>query len=292
MGLTGTPYAAHKQLMGPLEQIIRDHDLFLIDAYGVLMTASGPLPGARRFIEALQAQGKSYFVLTNDASRTPETCARLYRERGLEIAVEKILSAGVAIIEAYRSARLEGARSVVLGTHDTKECVRRAGGVVCEITSDVDYDVLVIGDDSGFDFLKTMNDLLTATHRLLKRGRRPKFFLANPDLLYPRSPDSFGFTSGSLARFLEIGLKDLHPSHAFEFEVLGKPGPLLYDLARKRAHVPADRTIMLGDQLHTDIAGANRAGIRSALLATGITQLPLSPDLSEAQRPTYILASL
>jgi ribonucleotide monophosphatase NagD (HAD superfamily) len=137
-----------------------------------------------------------------------------------------------------------------------------------------------------------MNSLLTATHRMIRRGRMPKLFLANPDLLYPRSENSFGFTSGSVARFLEIGLRDLHPKVSIVFEVLGKPSALLYDLARSRVATPADRTIMLGDQLHTDIAGANRAGIRSAILGTGITQLPLSPDLDETMRPTYILETL
>lgn len=278
--------------MTSLSQIIQDHDLFLIDAYGVLMTSEGPLPGATEMMRELAKHGKDYFILTNDASRTPESCAALYRARGFDIPVEKILSAGVAIIETFISAGLTGARSVVLGKPDTHECVRRAGGRVIEITPEADYDVLVIGDDSGFDFLPTMNALLTATHRMIKRGQTPKFLLANPDLLYPKGPEAFGFTSGSLARLLEIGLRDLHPAVSLNFEVLGKPAPLLYNLARSRTRVPAERTIMLGDQLHTDIAGANRAGIHSALLATGITQLPLAPDLIDDHKPTYVLASL
>lgn len=275
-----------------LHQILADHDLFLIDAYGVLMTSAGPLPGACEFVAAIQSAGKDYFVVTNDASRTPENCHKIYRERGFEIPVERILSAGVAIAEAFRAEHLEGARAVVLGTADTVECTRRAGAKIEEITPTCEYDVLVIGDDSGFDFLKTMNALLTCTHRLVKAGRTPKFFLANPDLLYPISKDAFGFTSGAVARFLEIGLRDLHPQKNFDFKVLGKPAPLLFDLARAKVHAKAERTIMLGDQLHTDIAGANRAGIHSALLATGITQLPLAPDLKDDHRPTYVLESL
>ena len=278
--------------MSTVNELIENHDLFLIDAYGVLMTSQGPLPGATEFIAKLQAKQKDFFILTNDASRTPETCAKVYAERGFKIPVEKILSAGVAIIETYRKENLAGAKTTVLGTSDTRECVRRAGGDVQEITPDTDFDVLVIGDDSGFDFLKTMNDLLTATHKLIRKGKTPRFFLANPDLLYPRGKHSFGFTSGSLAKFLEIGLRDLHPSKDFNFEVLGKPAPLLYDLARAKVNALASRTLMLGDQLHTDIAGANRAGIKSALLATGITQLPLPAALSAEQTPTYTLTSL
>ncbi len=276
-----------------IAEIIDHYDLFLIDAYGVLMTSAGPLPGAPEFMASvIAAADKDYFILTNDASRTPESCVRVYRERGFDIPLVKVLSAGVAIIEAFRTQNLAGLRTLVLGRTDTAECVRRAGGLVTPISDDVDYDVLVIGDDSGFDFLPTMNSLLTATHRLLKRGKKLKFFLANPDLLYPRSANSFGFTSGSVARFLEIGLRDLHPKHDLSFEVLGKPAPLLFDLARSRSHAAANRTIMLGDQLHTDIAGANRAGIHSALLATGITQLPLDPDLEACHQPTFILKSL
>jgi HAD superfamily hydrolase (TIGR01450 family) len=276
-----------------IAEIIANYDLFLVDAYGVLMTSSGPLPGAAEFMASVSAApGKDYFILTNDASRTPESCVRIYRERGFEIPVEKVLSAGVAIIEAFRVQNLAGSRTLVLGQSDTAECVRRAGGIVTEISDNVDYDILLIGDDSGFDFLPTMNSLLTATHRLLKRGKKPKFFLANPDLLYPRSADSFGFTSGSVARFLEIGLRDLHPNQTLSFEVLGKPTPLLFDLARSKSRATAHRTIMLGDQLHTDIAGANRAGIHSALLATGITQLPLATDLNDSHQPTYLLNSL
>jgi HAD superfamily hydrolase (TIGR01450 family) len=278
--------------MSTVNELIEKHDLFLIDAYGVLMTSEGPLPGAPEFLHQLQHAGKDYFILTNDASRTPENCAKVYTERGFTVPVEKILSAGVAINEAFRAQNLSGARALVLGTPDTKECVRRAGGSVLEITQDADYDVLVIGDDSGFDFVKTMNDLLTATHRLAQKGKIPKFFLANPDLLYPKGKDAFGFTSGSLAKFLEIGLLDLHPSKPFHFEVLGKPAPLLFNLARKKSSAAPGRTIMFGDQLHTDIAGANRAGIHSALLATGITQLPLPAQLPSDQTPTFVLTSL
>ncbi len=274
------------------ELLLETYDLFLIDAYGVLMTSAGPLPGAAEFLAAITQKSKEFFILTNDASRTPETCVRVYKERGLSVALDRVLSAGVAIMETYRERNLIGAITVVLGTAETKECVRRAGGIVVEITDDVDYDVLVIGDDSGFDFLPTMNALLTATHRLLKNLKRPTFLLANPDLLYPRSSDSFGFTSGSLAQFLKIGLRDLHPSIDLNFEVLGKPSALLFHLALKKSNAPKSRTIMLGDQLHTDIAGANRAGIASALLATGIAQLPLSADLPAAQQPTWIVHSL
>ena len=256
------------------------------------MTSAGPLPGAAELLAAISAKQKEFFIVTNDASRTPESCVRVYKERGLTVSLDRVLSAGVAIGETFREKKLSGATTVVLGTFETSECVRRAGGHVVAINDAVEYDVLVIGDDSGFDFLPTMNSLLTATHRLLKKSKRPTWLLANPDLLYPRTNESFAFTSGSVAKFLEIGVRDLHPGADLNFEVLGKPSPLLFNLAMKKSKVSPSRTVMLGDQLHTDIAGANRAGIASALLTTGITQLPLATHLPAALQPTWILQSL
>jgi ribonucleotide monophosphatase NagD (HAD superfamily) len=137
-----------------------------------------------------------------------------------------------------------------------------------------------------------MNALLSATHKMMRKGRTPKLFLANPDLLYPMGKSAYGFTSGSLAKLLEIGLKDLAPELPVSFEVLGKPARLLFDLALERSGADRSRTVMLGDQLHTDVAGAYAAGVKSALLGTGITQLPLNRSLPANQTPDFILESL
>lgn len=281
------------------EALLAEFDLFLIDAYGVLITSSGTLPGASEFLNRIESSGKQFFIVTNDASRTPETCARVYRDRGLTVPVDRILSAGLAISLVFERDQLEGAKTVVLGTSETKKCVTRAGGVIVDLLEperdpreECDFDALVIGDDSGFDVLPTLNALLTSLHKMIKRGKTPKLYLANPDLLYPQGKGAFAFTSGSLAKLIEIGLQDLAPELAFEFEVLGKPSRLLYDLALKKSGVSASRAVMLGDQLHTDVAGAHRTGMKAALLATGITQLPLPSTLDADRTPDFILEDL
>ena len=61
-------------------ELLERYPCILLDAYGVLITHDHPLPGADAFIAHLNAAGKPYFVLTNDASRLPGTAARRYRE--------------------------------------------------------------------------------------------------------------------------------------------------------------------------------------------------------------------
>ncbi len=46
----------------------------------------------------------------------------------------------------------------------------------------------------------------------------------------------------------------------------GKPFPIAFRRALRRLGVPADRTAMIGDQLFTDVLGANLAGMTSVLV--------------------------
>ena len=52
--------------------------------------------------------------------------------------------------------------------------------------------------------------------------------------------------------------------------IMGKPEPFLYQLALDRAGVLPDQAIMIGDRLETDILGAQRLGIQTAVVLTGI----------------------
>lgn len=270
--------------------LIDQYDAFLLDAYGVLMQSSGLLPGAADFVSELRKRGKKIRIVTNDASKTPETWVESYHAKGLTIEMSELMSAGVTIAPAFARRGLKDPVCAVLGTADTLALVMRAGGKPQIISANAKFDAVVIGDDSGFDFLPTMNALLSSLHRSIAAGQVPALFLANSDILYPVADGSFGFTSGSLARLLEMGLEKLHPKVSPRFETLGKPATLIYEMALKSAGVDASRAVMFGDQLHTDIAGARAAGVASALVTTGITQWPVPADVEP--RPDYVIRNL
>lgn len=270
--------------------LIDSFDAFLLDAYGVLVQSSGLLPGAAEFVAELRRRGKKIRIVTNDASKTPETWVAHYGSKGLSISLEELMSAGLTLAPAFERKGLKDPACAVLGTADTIELVRRAGGRPDAISAKASFDAVVIGDDSGFDFLPTMNALLSSLHRSIKEGKSPALLLTNSDLIYPSAVDAYGFTSGSLARLLEIGLEQLHPTRALRFEVLGKPESLIFETALKSAGVPASRAVMFGDQLKNDVTGAKRAGLATALLTTGITQWPL-PERADPT-PDFVIHSL
>lgn len=282
-------------------EIIERYPLLCLDAYGVLVTSSGALDGAREFIRKLNARAHPYFVLTNDASRTPESAAHFYQACGLDIDASRVLTAGLTIEPALRD--LKRPRCFVFGTNDTRSHVERGGGLALEFDPALDCDVVVVGDDGGFDFFTAASAVISSLHRQINEGRKVQLLLANSDLLYPRGPGprgpgprghgQLGFTSGAIAKVLELALEQLHPEGGWSpFEILGKPGPRLFAMALERAQLTKRDAVMIGDQLHTDIKGANAFGIDSCLAGSGLTKLPLGAHIPRDQHPTLILPTL
>lgn len=272
-------------------ELVEDYDVFLLDAYGVLVHAGGALPGAAAFIRRLRREGKRFFVVTNDASRLPETSARRYQSFGLEVEVEQVITSGSLLRPYFERARLEGARCMVLGPPDSVRYVEEAGGRVLDADADQRYEAFVVCDDAGYPFLDTLDTALSALYRHFDRGDAPHLVLPNPDLIYPRSEDLYGFTSGAVAMLLEAALARRYPERGLVFARLGKPHAPVFEEARRRAG--AGRAVMIGDQLETDIAGARRAGIDAVLLGTGVTRWQdIGRELRPDERPTHLLDGL
>lgn len=264
------------------------HAALLIDAYGVLVDGGGALPGAAEAIAALERDGVPWLLLTNDASRLPSRNAARLQSLGIPVRADRVLSSGMLLAPAFRALGLQGARCVVLGSPDSQTYVQEAGGELTPATEAETCDAVVIADDSGFDFLPTMEAVLTGLMRAVERGRPPALLLPNPDLIYPARGGAYGFTAGSLAAMLEGALTLRFADQAPRFTHLGKPAAMIFEAALAR--LGTRDALMLGDQLHTDIAGAAGVGIPSALLLTGLTT---QDALRRSEiRPTYVIARL
>lgn len=266
-----------------IDELAQRYSALLLDAYGVLVDGSGILPGAANLLRAIGASGRSFLVLTNDASRLPETMAERFHSLGLAIDVSRIITSGMLLAPYFQLQGLSGARCMVLGTPDSAEYVRQAGGDIVPVRADSDIDALVVCDDEGYPFLQGVEAALSAVARRISADERIALILPNPDLIYPRARASYGFTSGAVALLIEAGLMRLFPDcpgPELRFIRLGKPHQPMFTRARELAGT--DSLVMVGDQLQTDIAGAHAAGIASALVETGVSRWipgePIQPD--------------
>lgn len=268
--------------------LIERYDLILFDAYGVLVHATGAMPGAPDTIARLNRAEKPFAVLTNDASKLPESAARRYQGFGIDITADRILSSGVLLREYFERHQLHGCDCVVLGTTDSVRFVEQAGGTVVPAGSA--FDVLVIGDENGYDFVATVDAALTALFHAIDNGNCVRLVLPNPDLIFPHGENRFGIAAGSIALMIEAALRRRYPGRTdLVFDRLGKPQPDLYESAMRRYETR--NAVMIGDQLETDIAGALSCGIHCALIATGVAVVN-SATSATSIRPTYWMPSL
>lgn len=271
-----------------IDELIERYSVLLLDAYGVLVGTESPLPGSRELIARLNRAGKPYYILTNDASKLPETASRRYRGFGLDIDPDRIVSAGTLLPACFAERGLRGSRCAVLGTPDSIRFVERAGGVPVPLGED--FETLVVCDENGFPFLEGIDRTLSILYARIDRGADIQLILPNPDLVFLKSAGEFGIASGTMALMFEAALELRYPGRTdLRFLRLGKPHHTIFAEALRRSGTRD--MVMIGDQLATDIRGARDFGLDAALAAGGVSsEIPAS--LPAHLRPTYLLSSL
>ena len=270
-----------------IDALIDRYDAILFDAYGVLVHGNGPLPGAGELLTRLNREARPYFVVTNDASKLPATAASRYQRFGLPIDASRILTSGMLLAGHFAAAGLGGRRCAVLGPPDSMRYVADAGGEV--VQPDEAFDVLVIGDESGFPFLDWADAALSSLFVSIDEGRPVHLLVPNPDLIYPGG-GGFGFAAGTIANMFEGALALRYPDRPdLRFVRLGKPNTPIFEDAIRR--LGTSRVVMVGDTLETDIAGARAAGLDAVWIETGVTA-EIGAATPDHLRPTWRMPGL
>lgn len=274
-----------------LDALLVRYRVLLLDAYGVLVTSTGILPGAVELIDRLNRERREYSIVTNDASRLPETYEGRFRGWGLEIASDRVITSGSLLERHFQEAGLRDARCAFMGPADTGTYVERAGGR--PVAPGEDFEVLVLGDEQGPPLLETIDLLLSGLFRRIDRGQAVHLVLPNPDRLYPKGRGAFGFGIGSIARMFEAALEHRYPERDdLRFTRLGKPFAPIFEAAIERhgGRARMAEMVMVGDQLATDIRGARDIGLDSVLVSGGVTPSAAAAGGSGGVRPTWRLA--
>ncbi|NRA08420.1 MAG: HAD-IIA family hydrolase [Myxococcales bacterium] len=272
-------------------ELAERYPVIFFDAFGVLKNASGILPGTAAVLERLRAQGKDLYIVTNDASRSPEHMAKTYvhGEHGALVPAGKILSSGLLASEYLAETVREGPVAY-LGTEASAFFIEHAGLRALPVSECREQDApkaLVVLDDEGFDWPLALNRSLN----LLRESDIP-VVVANADLAYPVRGNEVALAAGSLGRMLEAALgRDLL--------FFGKPEPRMFSYVFDQAaaqHPGLQRgdVLMVGDTLQTDILGAERFGLDTALVLSGNTPPARAEQMIEASgiRPTHLCPSI
>jgi 4-nitrophenyl phosphatase len=218
---------------------------------GVLYRGDRALPGARALLAELERRRIPFALVTNNSSRTPRQYARHLAAMGMRVPESRIITSSL-VAAAYLRRRIRpGARVLVIGEHGLRLAMRRAGFTVA-------WDrvaAVVVGLDRTLNYRK----LTRATVALLDGAL---FVAANPD---PLIPTSRGVIPGA-----GVPVEALAYAAGRRPVMLGKPQPgLLLEGMARTGTAPAE-TVMVGDQLATDVAAGHAAGTITVHVRTGV----------------------
>ncbi|OZB16018.1 MAG: HAD family hydrolase [Rhodobacterales bacterium 34-62-10] len=266
-----------------LTALIPSHDIFLLDAFGVLNVGEAAIPGAVDHVSALQQAGKHVMVVSNAAGYPKRLLMTRLARLGFDFNPDQVLSSrevllhhlhqwpplrwGLMADPQYGLEELDGLHATILGDDPQR------------------YD-----EAEGFAFLGS-GTWTDHRQRLLTDSlhRRPRpVLVGNPDIVAPRE-GGLSLEPGHYAHLLADQTGTLP-------QFFGKPYPAIFDMALTRARAaradvtdPA-RIVMVGDTLHTDILGGAAAGVQTALITgfgalvgmdvqSAITASGITPDL-------------
>jgi glycerol 3-phosphatase-2 len=260
----------------PKETPLTGVDLVLADLDGVLYQGQRPIPHA---VESVRKAKKSAQVsyITNNASRTPASVAEQITQLGLPATADDVVTSPQAALRVLSRLVPAGSLVLVVGGPGLSSEVERAGFRITRVADDSPDAVI-----QGFSPEVGWSDLAQASFALQRRPEIP-WVATNTDWSIP--------VEGGVAPGNGALVSAVHLAVGRLATFAGKPEKEIFDVALERFG-PIGDALMIGDRLDTDILGANRAGIRSALVLTGIDTPKTLLASDESQRPTYVLEDL
>ena len=223
----------------------------LIDIDGVLTVSWKPIEGAVAALKRLRGAALPLALVTNTTSRTRESIAAVLAAEGFPVTAGDILTAPV-IAAAYLNDRYPGARCLLLNSGDIGEDLT---GVTLAGDGDPAVDVVLVGG-AGDEF---SYQALNRAFHYLQRGAR---LVAMHRGLYWRTDQGLQLDSGAFVAGLE-------QAAGTEAEVVGKPAPAFFAAALAHLGAGAAGTLMVGDDIESDVLAAQRQGLTGVLVKTG-----------------------
>jgi HAD superfamily hydrolase (TIGR01450 family) len=239
----------------PLSPLLSKYDHVVLDLDGCVWVGNTVTAGAPEAISALRAAGKSVSFVTNDARRSPEDYVRKLWSLGVRASLEEVVTVGAAM-QHVLAIRGTGTRTFVIGSRAIFRHVADSGQRIVNGTErQAEAELVVVAGHDDFDF----NELTVATRAILAGA---EMIAANRDRTFP-TDDGLSPGTGAIVAALEFATN-------VSAYVVGKPDPQLFYTALDRLD-DGGATLVIGDRLDADLAGAAAAGLDAAIVLTGVT---------------------
>ena len=215
----------------------------LLDLDGVVYVGDQPVPGAAETVDWLAREDVPYRFLTNTTSRPRRAIVDKLAGMGIRAGEEMILTPAVAAVAWLRRHHVEGPALFV------PDATAAEFAELGPLPDGADAGAVIVGDlGDGWDYA-TLNRAL----RLLMSDPAPPLVALGMTRFW-RAEDGLRLDAGAFVRALEYAA-------GRTAVVVGKPDPAFYATAVDAIGLEAGDVVMVGDDIRTDVEGAQRAGL-------------------------------
>lgn len=206
------------------------------------------IEGSVDFLDRVERAGANVLFLTNRTVTPKEEVLQELQRVGITCSESQLLTAAEAA-----GARVTGKRVFVIGE----------GGLLQEVASqaysvtDKRPDVVVVGLSRG------------VTYRDLERAAR---FVHDGATFLATNLDSHYYSDGGISPGAGAIAAAIATASGTKPIVVGKPGKEIFTQALERLQTPVHKTVVIGDNLQTDVRGGRSCGMATILFQSRVSQ--------------------
>ena len=227
---------------------------WLFDLDGTIYLGERLIPGADATIAALRAAGRRVAFLSNTPLQTRAEYAAKLTRLGVPAAPDDVINSSL-VLARYLRDRDPGAPVFVIGEPPMREEMAAHG---FEVRPDERVRWVVIAFDRTFDYAK-----LNVALQAVKQGAR--LIATNPDRTCPVEGGEIPDCAGMIAAVEAVTDRKVEV-------IVGKPSPIILEVALAALGVPAAGAAIVGDRIETDIEMGRRLGLGTVLVLSGVTR--------------------
>ena len=238
----------NKKTIKGLREVYKKYDAFFIDLWGVIHNGIQIYSGAIEVLENLHKLNKRFVLMSNAPRPSRNTKKFLLDLKMNKMFAKTVFTSGEAALKSLEK-NIYGKKFYHLGPKRDNDLIR---GFEENKRSLEECDFILC---TGF--LDNKEDLLDFYKNLLKDYTRLKMICTNPDLIVHRGSKK-EYCAGTLAEiFKQLGGKVIY---------FGKPHPEIYKFCVKKD----EKILVIGDNIRTDIKGANNMKFDSLFITNGV----------------------
>ena len=264
--------------------IKRQIDAVIFDLDGTVYLGEKALPGSVEALAELRRRGKRTLFVSNKPLEPRAAYAAKLTRLGIPSRPHDVITSAF-VLGHYLAGSMPDLRYYVVGEENLRIELRAHGlNIIAELSDQDPHDVIdptgidavIIAFDRTLDYRK-----LNIAYQALSQGAH--FFATNADSTCPMPGGAIPDAGATIAALTHLTGRTV--------ELLaGKPSPLIMQAALEILEVPAERCMMVGDRLETDIRMGQEAGMETAAVLTGVaTRIEVEQML---QQPDYTIENL